>query len=278
LFLHDRCVQPSRKQPTTLRFLSHSDLLVFLLSTDRLDPDLFMRATCPQTVGNEPVRIVLIEDNELLARGVAAALRDLGHAVDWLADGQDADAFLASDGGDLVIVDVNLPGMSGFDLVRALRRRGSAMPVLILTARGDVVDRVAGLEGGADDYVVKPFAMAELVARVRALARRSPEVRPEEERIGGLVFERGARRLIGPEGSIELARREFALFEFLLDNHGRVVSRETIAETLYGVGSEIEPNAVDLVISRLRRKLRGGGVEIRTARGVGYMLDVEPTA
>jgi two-component system OmpR family response regulator len=249
-----------------------------LLSTDRLDPDLFMRATCPQTVGNEPVRIVLIEDNELLARGVATALRDLGHAVDWLADGQDGDAFLASEGGDLVIVDVNLPGMSGFDLVRALRRRGSAMPVLVLTARGDVVDRVAGLEGGADDYVVKPFAMAELVARVRALARRSPEVKPEEEHIGGLVFERGARRLIGPEGSIDLARREFALFEFLLDNHGRVVSRETIAETLYGVGSEIEPNAVDLVISRLRRKLRGGGVEIRTARGVGYMLDVEPTA
>ena len=106
----------------------------------------------------------------------------------------------------------------------------------------------------------------------------APEVKPEEQRIGGLVFERGARRLIGPEGSIDLARRELALFEFLLDNHGRVVSRETIAETLYGVGSEIEPNAVDLVISRLRRKLRGGGVEIRTARGVGYMLDVEPTA
>jgi two-component system OmpR family response regulator len=249
-----------------------------LLSTDRLDPDLFMRATCPQTVGDEPVRIVLIEDNELLARGVATALRDLGHAVDLLSDGEEGDAFLASEGGDLAIVDVNLPGMGGFDIVRALRRRGSAMPVLMLTARGDVIDRVAGLDGGADDYVVKPFAMAELLARVRALARRGPDVKPEIERIGGLVFERGARRLIGPEGGIDLARRELALFEFLLDNRGRVVSRETIAETLYGVGSEIEPNAVDLVISRLRRKLRGSGVEIRTARGVGYMLDVEPTA
>jgi two-component system, OmpR family, response regulator len=222
------------------------------------------------------MRIVLIEDNEMLARGVGNALRDLGHAVDWLADGAEGDAFLATQGGDLAIVDVNLPGMNGVELVRALRRRRDSMPVIMLTARSETADRVGGLDAGADDYLVKPFAMAELAARIRALARRRGALVVEVEEIGGLLFERTARRLTGPEGPINLPRRELALLELLLDNAGRVVSKERIGETLYGTGSEIDPNAIELLVSRLRRKLNGSAVEIRTARGLGYMLDGGP--
>jgi two-component system, OmpR family, response regulator len=219
------------------------------------------------------MRIVLIEDNEMLARGVANALRDLGHAVDWIPNGLDGDSFLASNGADIAIIDLNLPGMNGIELMRALRARADATPVLMLTARGETADRVAGLDAGANDYLVKPFAMAELVARVRALGRRGAGLLPEVERLGRLEFDRGARRLTASGRPIELPRRELALFEALLDNAGRVVSKERIGERLYGTGSEIEPNAVELLVSRLRRKLAGSGVEIRTARGLGYMLD-----
>jgi two-component system, OmpR family, response regulator len=219
------------------------------------------------------MRIVLIEDNEMLARGVANALRDLGHAVDWIPDGLEGDSFLASNGADIAIIDLNLPGMNGIELMRALRARADATPVLMLTARGETADRVAGLDAGADDYLVKPFAMAELVARVRALGRRGAGLVPQVERLGQLEFDRGARRLTSSGRPIELPRRELALFEALLDNAGRVVSKERIGERLYGTGSEIEPNAVELLVSRLRRKLAGSGVEIRTARGLGYMLD-----
>jgi two-component system, OmpR family, response regulator len=219
------------------------------------------------------MRIVLIEDNEMLAQGVANALRDLGHAVDWIANGSEGESFLASQGADIAIIDVNLPGMNGIELTRALRVRADATPVLMLTARGETTDRVAGLDAGADDYLVKPFAMAELVARVRALGRRRAGLLPQVERLGQLEFDRGARRLLASGRPIELPRRELALFEVLLDNAGRVVSKERIGERLYGTGSEIEPNAVELLVSRLRRKLAGSGVEIRTARGLGYMLD-----
>jgi two-component system OmpR family response regulator len=219
------------------------------------------------------MRIVLVEDNAMLARGVCNALRDLGHAVDWLPDGADGAAFLETQGADLAIIDVNLPGLSGFDVVRGLRRRRDATPVLMLTARGETADRVRGLDAGADDYLVKPFAMEELAARVRALARRAPNLAAQVERLGEFSYDRTARRLSGPHGSIGLPRRELALLEVLLDAAGRVVPKERIAETLYGTGSEIELNAVEVLISRLRRKLADGGVKIRTARGLGYMLD-----
>ena len=221
------------------------------------------------------MRIVLIEDNEMLASGVEKALSDIGHGVDWLPDGPSGDAFLASSGADLAIIDVNLPGMNGFEVVRTLRRRGDTTPVLLLTARGETSDRVTGLDAGADDYLVKPFAMAELTARVRALARRRADLRSNEVCLGRLCFDHLARRLNGPEGEIELPRREMALFEFLLDYKGRIASKDAIAATLYGTGSEVEPNAVELLVSRLRRKLSGTGVQIRTARGLGYMLDAE---
>lgn len=147
------------------------------------------------------------------------------------------------------------------------------MPVLMLTARGETEDCVKGLDVGADDYLVKPFAMAELLARIRALARRRADLRSKEVTLGPLRFDCAARRLTGPDGAIKLPRRELALLEYLLDHRGSIASKEAISEALYGTGAEVEANAVELLVSRLRRKLCGCGVEIRTARGLGYMLD-----
>lgn len=223
------------------------------------------------------MRIVLVEDHHSLGQGIKSALQDQGHAVDWLTDGQQAAAFLAAEGADLAIIDVNLPGMSGFDIVRHIRKVGQALPVIILTARGEVSDRVEGLDAGADDYLIKPFEMAELTARIRALARRRPNLQQGNVQIGALQFDRGARQLTGPGGPIDLPRRELALFECLLDHSGRIVSKDRIADTLYGIGSDVEANAIELLISRLRRKLAGTGVTIRTARGLGYLLDDETT-
>lgn len=219
------------------------------------------------------MRIVIVEDNESLARGVENSLRDQGHAVDWLSDGAEADRFLADEGADVAVIDVNLPGLSGFEIVRALRKRGSTIPVIMLTARGELNDRVEGLDAGADDYLVKPFEMAELAARIRALSRRRSDIHTGVQEIGQLRFDRIARLLTGPEGTIELPRRELSLLECLVDHSGRIVSKERIADALYGVGSEFDANAVELLISRLRRKLVGTGVIIRTARGLGYLLD-----
>lgn len=219
------------------------------------------------------MRIVLVEDNEGLAQGIENSLRDQGYAVDWLADGAEADRYLAAEGADIAIVDVNLPGLSGFEIVRALRKRGGTIPVIMLTARAELVDRVEGLDAGADDYLVKPFEMAELTARIRALSRRRSDIQTGVQEIGRLRFDRIARTVIGPDGAVDLPRRELALFECLVDHSGRIVSKDRISDTLYGVGSEVEANAVELLVSRLRRKLTGAGVTIRTARGLGYLLD-----
>jgi two-component system OmpR family response regulator len=219
------------------------------------------------------MRIVLVEDNISLAEGIKNALKDQGHAVDWLPDGTEAAAFLTTESADLAIIDVNLPGLSGFEIVRHIRRLGQPIPVLMLTARGDLTDRIEGLDAGADDYLIKPFEMAELSARIRALARRRPNLEKGSVQIGALQYDRAARQLSGREGTIDLPRRELALFECLLDHSGRIVSKDRIADTLYGIGSDVEANAVELLISRLRRKLAGAGVVIRTARGLGYLMD-----
>ncbi|MGY6549113.1 MAG: response regulator transcription factor [Roseinatronobacter sp.] len=221
------------------------------------------------------MRIVLIEDNVILARALIQSLRDAGHAVDWLDDGQDADRFLAQSSADLVILDVNLPGLGGLDVLRRLRTRGQAFPVLMLTAQGQVADRVAGLDAGADDYLVKPFEIAELLARIRALARRPSDARADTEVIGRLTFDRIARRLDTDAGPLLLARRELALFEAFVENQGRVLSKDQLGERIYGTGADIDGNAVELLVSRLRRKLDGFGIRIRTLRGLGYMLELD---
>ncbi len=219
------------------------------------------------------MRITLIEDNQSLARGIVNALRDQGYAVDHLEDGRAGDEFLRTGGGDVAIIDVNLPHMTGIEIIRALRARGDAMPVLMLTAMGKTSDRVAGLDAGADDYLVKPFEMAELFARLRALIREQPQFAPALEMVGDLVFDREQRQLFQDGRVIDLPRRELSLFEVLLAQKGRLIEKDRIADALYGTGAEVEPNAVELLISRLRRKLDTTSVHIRTARGLGYMLD-----
>ncbi|MBY8974579.1 response regulator transcription factor [Rhodobacteraceae bacterium NNCM2] len=219
------------------------------------------------------MRIVMVEDNVLLADGVAKALRDNGHAVDLVTSGLEGDAFLAEHGADLAILDVNLPGMTGFEILRAMRARGDTTPVLMLTARTETADRVAGLDAGADDYLVKPFEMSELLARVRALSRRPHLSAPAEETYGALRYDRIGRRLHGPEGALALSRRELALFEVLADRLGRIASKSSLVDAVYGVGADVEDNAIELQVSRLRRKLEGSGLKIHTARGLGYMLD-----
>lgn len=219
------------------------------------------------------MRIILVEDNLNLAQGIKNALKDQGHAVDHLDDGLAADDFLARHSADVAIIDINLPGLTGIEIIRRMRARDDAMPVLILTARGKTSERVAGLDAGADDYLVKPFDMDELVARLRALARRRPQVAPEYETIGQLVYDRINRTVLHEERLIDLPRRELALFELLLEHRGRLIEKDRIADALYGIGTPVETNAVELLISRLRRKIDGCGATIRTARGLGYMLD-----
>lgn len=221
------------------------------------------------------VRIVLIEDNAILARAVIQALQNEGHAVDWLANGEDAAEFLASDGADLAIIDINLPKRSGLELIRMLGVERREIPVMVLTARDSLADRINGLDAGADDYMTKPFEMAELSARVRALGRRRGKRVHNVEAFGQLRYDRLSRQLLGPEGPLVLPRRELALWEVLSDNIDRVVSKNTLCDSIYGTGADIEVNAVELLVSRLRRKIEPFGLSIRAIRGLGYVLRVE---
>lgn len=221
------------------------------------------------------MRVILIEDNQSLAKGIANSLKDQGHAVDHLDDGLDADAFLEHNTADVAIIDINLPRLSGIEIIRRMRARGDTMPALILTARGKTSERVEGLDAGADDYLVKPFDMTELVARLRALARRRPQIAPVREAVGQLSYDREQRAVFFGERNLDLPRRELALFELLLENRGRLIEKDRIADSLYGTGYPVETNAIELLVSRLRKKIDGAGVTIRTARGLGYMLDEE---
>ena len=219
------------------------------------------------------MRIVIVEDNEMLLSGISKTLQDAGHSVDPFTNGKKADQHLRFEGADLAIIDINLPDLDGFRITRQLRQRQQNLPVLILTARSSTEDRVAGLDAGADDYLVKPFAMAELEARVRALSRRRGEFQNEQEDIGRLSYNRRSRRLFLDRSEVTLARREKVLFETLLEKQGQFVSKSSLADTLYGVGSDTDLNAVELSVSRLRRVLKDSDVVIRTSRGIGYMME-----
>lgn len=221
------------------------------------------------------MRIALIEDNIDLARGIAHSLGDAGHAVDHLADGVEAAAFLEREGADAVVLDINLPGRSGLEILRQMRARQDPTPVLLLTARADTADRVAGLDAGADDYLVKPFDMEELLARLRALLRRRVGELSATEQVGPLTFDRNGRHLSLDGRPLDVPRKELAAMECLLARRGRLTPKATLLDHLYGVGADVEESAVEVHISRLRKRLRTHGIEIRTARGLGYML-VEP--
>ena len=219
------------------------------------------------------MRIALIEDNEALAKGIAYQLRDAGHAVDLISDGIAADTFLSQEGADLIVLDINLPGMDGLTILQRIRGRGDATPVILLTARSDTGDRVKGLDAGADDYLVKPFEMAELEARVRALSRRRPAVATTRVRLGSLEFDTQSRQLFDAGQSLDIPRREIAVLECLLEKRGRLVPKASILDRVYGIGSEVDETVIEVHISRLRKRLEVHGLAIKNARGLGYMLE-----
>ncbi len=224
------------------------------------------------------MHVLVVEDDAVLADGLHRILTGHGMAVDVLKNGTDADAMLAaSEGGEIavVVLDIGLPGIDGFEVVRRLRARGAATPVLLLTARDAVEDRVRGLELGADDYLVKPFAMPELVARVRALARRHGP-KPQVLAMGDLALDAVARRARIGARSIDLSAREWAVLEYLMQHGSRVVSKQQIIDAILPFGDDMTLNAVEVYISRLRLKIADAGITIRTIRGFGYML--EPSA
>ena len=219
------------------------------------------------------MRIALIEDNEALAKGIAYQLRDAGHAVDLIGDGVAADTFLSQEGADLIVLDINLPGMDGLTILQRIRGRGDATPVILLTARSDTGDRVKGLDAGADDYLVKPFEMAELEARVRALSRRRPAVVTTRVSVGTLDFDAQSRQLFHEGQSLDIPRREIAVLECLLEKRGRLVPKASILDRVYGIGSEVDETVIEVHISRLRKRLEVHGLAIKNARGLGYMLE-----
>lgn len=218
------------------------------------------------------MRIAIVEDNKPLADGIAKAFEAEGHAVDQLHDSENADRFLLSENIDLIILDINLPGKSGLDILRALRSGTASTPVLLLTARDELDDKIAGLDLGADDYLTKPFDLAELKARARALMRRSEKQIHAAIQIGALSFDTAARVIEIGGTEVDLPRREFALAELLIKSKGRILSKAQIIDQLYGAGAEVDDAAIELYIHRLRKKLIGSGAEIKTARGLGYCM------
>lgn len=218
------------------------------------------------------MHILLVEDDAVLADGLSRVLSGNGMAVEVVSDGLQADQVLQRGGVAVAVLDIGLPGIDGFEVVRRLRGRGSAVPVLLLTARDAVEDRVRGLELGADDYLVKPFATAELVARIRALARRNAP-QPAMLALGELALDTTAKRARVGARPLDLSVREWAVLECLLQHPGRVLSKQQIIDAILPWGDDITPNAVEVYVSRLRLKLAGSGVQLRTVRGFGYLLE-----
>ena len=218
------------------------------------------------------MRLLLVEDDVVLADALARALRRAGYAVDHLSCGTEANSALIEAVHDLVILDLGLPGMDGFEVLRRLRARGATVPVLILTAREAVQERVYGLDLGADDYLLKPFEMSELEARVRALLRRGVAGGGAVIQWGALRFDSAGRRVFLGERPIDLSARELGVLEALLARVGKVVSKEQLMEHLCDWGEVVGPNAIEVYVHRLRKKL-DPEVEIRTVRGLGYLLD-----
>ncbi len=215
----------------------------------------------------------MIEDDAALARGIAALLRAAGHAVDHVATGEDALAVVAGEPYALVILDVGLPDIDGFTVLERMRRRGDRVPVLMLTARDALDDRVRGLDLGADDYLRKPFDPEELEARVRALGRRRGGDPVPQVAVGTLMINRSTAQAEVSGRPIDLRRREWAVLEALATRAGQVVARDLLLAEVFGYDEPVGPNALEVNVTRLRAKLAPDGPEIRTVRGVGYLLD-----
>ena len=218
------------------------------------------------------MRLLIAEDDPILADGLLHTLRRSGYAVDCVSDGASADAAITASSFDLLILDLGLPRMAGLDVLKRLRSRKSQLPVLILTARDSTEDRVRGLDLGADDYLSKPFDLAELEARVRALTRRAGHGGQAVVVLGDLTFDTVGRVASLKGEPLELSARELSLLQLLVSRAGRMVSKEQIVDNLCQWGEELSANAVEVYVHRLRKKLEPGGVRISTLRGLGYCL------
>ena len=217
------------------------------------------------------MRLLLVEDDEILGDGLQVGLRQAGYTVEWLRDGQAADNALMHNNFDLVVLDLGLPNLSGIQVLKKMRGRDDKTPVLILTARDSVEDRITGLDSGSDDYLVKPFDLDELCARLRALSRRSAGHAAPTLSHGEVELDPAAHRVTLAGQEVNLSGREFALLHYLLENIGRVIPRSRLEETLYGWEGEVESNSLEVFIHHLRKKL--GQNLIRTVRGIGYTID-----
>lgn len=217
------------------------------------------------------MRILLVEDDALLGDGICVGLTQAGFTVDWVKDGKSGLAAVSAGWHELIILDLGLPGISGQELLSSLRKDGHDIPVLILTARDTVEQRIAGLDAGADDYMTKPFDLDELSARLRALLRRRSGRTAPLLTHGDIVLDPAAHAITFQGEAVNLSHREFSMLQLLLESAGRVLSRQHFEENLYGWDEEIESNAIEVHIHHLRKKL-GSGL-IRTVRGVGYTID-----
>lgn len=228
------------------------------------------------------MRLLLVEDDVMVASGIKLGLTDAGYAVDWLGSAERAIQVLQEEAFDAAIIDIGLPKMDGLELTRLLRRDGHAMPVLILTARDALQDRVQGLDLGADDYMIKPFELPELLARLRALLRRSQAATSAVLSFGPIELDVANRRASARDASdaqaepriIELGPREWTVLEYLLVHAPKPASKDKLLQALTGWDKEITPNAVEVYISRLRAKLEPCGVALRNIRGFGYRLEL----
>ncbi|MBV8778026.1 MAG: response regulator transcription factor [Alphaproteobacteria bacterium] len=220
------------------------------------------------------MRLLLVEDNERFAALLQQGLGTAGFAVDLVTAAKEADSALEAGRWDIVVVDRGLPDGDGLDVLTQMRGRGDATPVLILTARGSLKDRVNGLQSGADDYLVKPFALEELVARLQALLRRPGNLLGLALRLGNLTLDTVGRQVLVDERPITFSAREIAVLEHLMRRSGRVVAKSLLESSLYGPAQEVGSNAVEVHVHRLRRHLieAGASVQVHTVRGVGYMI------
>ncbi len=223
------------------------------------------------------MRILIAEDDAELAQGLAQSLREGGHAVDWVGDGLAADTALRGTPFDLLILDLALPEIDGFEVLKRLRSRQGKTMVLILSAEDEIDARIRGLDLGADDYLTKPFALGELEARVRALARRagSTELRA---RCGSLVLDRAGQRILDGDRPLDFTRTEFIVLATLIERAGKVVPKANLFDQLYDWETEADLSAIEVFVSRIRRKIERSGARIRTVRGLGYLLESPPSA
>ncbi|MCU7853694.1 MAG: response regulator transcription factor [Candidatus Thiodiazotropha sp. (ex Monitilora ramsayi)] len=217
--------------------------------------------------------LLLVEDDEMLGDGVQTVLQRRGLGIDWVRDGISAMQSLKSYRYDVLVLDLNIPWLSGLEVLARLREEGNQIPVLVLTARSEVVDRVAALDSGADDYVVKPFDIDELCARIRALHRRHHGQEQLCLQHGDLILDPAARTVMVQNNNVSLSAKEFDILQALMENMGRVMSRQKLNETVYCLDDEVESNAIEVHIHHLRKKL--GDHPIRTVRGVGYVVEKE---